>query len=91
MSTFRIPPVLRPFVGGAKTVTAEGTTLGAALENFFAAYPGVRQQILTKEGTLSTFVNVYVDDQDVRYLQGLATPLAANATVTLLPAMAGGA
>ena len=91
MSTIRIPPVLRTFVGGAKTVSAEGATLRAALDSFFATYPGVRQQILTGDGTLSTFVNVFVDDQDVRYLQGLDTPLAAGATVTLLPAMAGGA
>ncbi len=91
MSTIRIPPVLRPSVGGAKSVTAEGATLGAVLDDFFARYPAVKAQILTPEGTLSTFVNIFVDDQDVRYLQGLATPLGPDTTVTLLPAMAGGA
>lgn len=90
MSTIRIPPVLRPSVGGAKTVTATGTTLGAALDDFFARYPGVRAQIISADGTISSFVNVFVDDQDVRYLAGLQTPLDANATITLLPAMAGG-
>lgn len=90
MATLRIPPVLRPSVGGAKSVTAQGTTLGAALDDFFGRYSAVREQIIAADGTISNFVNVFVDDQDVRYLQGLATPLAPDATITLLPAMAGG-
>ena len=90
MSTIRIPPVLRPSVGGAKSVAAQGATLGAALDAFFARYPAVREQIIAPDGSISNFVNVFVDDQDVRYLQGLATPLAPDATITLLPAMAGG-
>ena len=91
MSTIRIPPVLRSSVGGAKQVTGEGTTLAETLTNFFASYPSLRTQILTTDGTLSKFINIYVDDQDVRYLQGLDTPTSATATITLLPAMAGGA
>ncbi len=90
MATLRIPPVLRPSVGGAKSVTAQGTTLGAALDDFFRRYSAVREQIIAADGSISNFVNVFVDDQDVRYLQGLATPLAPDATITLLPAMAGG-
>jgi sulfur-carrier protein len=90
MATIRIPPVLRTYVGGAKIVTAEGTTVGVALDDLFARSAGLREQILTGEGTLSTFINVYVDDQDVRYLQGLTTPLTASSVITLLPAMAGG-
>jgi molybdopterin converting factor small subunit len=90
MSTVRIPPVLRASVGGAKQVEASGATLGAALDDLCARYPGVREQILTPEGDLNRFVNVFVNDQDVRYLQGLTTPIAADDTVVLLPAMAGG-
>ncbi len=90
MSTVRIPPVLRPSVGGARQVEANGTSLGALLEDLFNRYPTVRQQILTPEGDLSRFVIVFVNDQDVRYLRGLETPIAAGDTIVLLPAMAGG-
>ena len=91
MTTVRIPPVLRGAVGGAKQVDASGATLGALLEDLFARYPGVREQIVTPEGGLSRFVNLFVNDQDVRFLQGLDTPVAGGDTVVLLPAMAGGA
>lgn len=90
MSSVRIPPVLRSAVGDARQVEASGATLGAVLDDLFARYPGVREQILTPEGTLSRFVNVFVNDQDVRYQQGLETPVDERDTVTLLPAMAGG-
>src|SRR5262249_31917311 len=76
--------------GGARQVEASGATLSALLDDLFARYPAVREQVLTAEGGLSRFINVFVNDQDVRYLQGLETPLAAGDTVTLLPAMAGG-
>ena len=91
MTTIRIPPVLRPAVGGAKQVEAGGATLGAVLDDLFARYPGVREQIVTPEGGLSRFVNVFVNDQDVRFLQGLETPVGSGDTIVLLPAMAGGA
>ena len=91
MSTVRIPPVLRPAVGGAKQVEAGGPTLAAVLDDLFAHYPAVRAQILAPEGGLSRFVNVFVNDQDVRYLGGLDTPVGDGDTVVLLPAMAGGA
>jgi len=90
MSTIRIPPVLRASVGGAKQVEASGSTLAEVLEDLYARFPAVREQVLTEEGTLSRFVNVYVNDQDVRFLQGLNTPVGANDTIILLPAMAGG-
>jgi sulfur-carrier protein len=90
MSTVRIPPVLRPSVGGARQVEANGASLGALLEDLFNRYPTVREQILTPEGDLTRFVNVFVNDQDVRYLRGLETPIATGDTVVLLPAMAGG-
>jgi len=90
MATVKIPPVLRSSTGNNKQVTASGETLGEVLTNFFATYPSLRGQILDNEGALSKFINIYVDEQDVRYLQGLQTKTDATATVTLLPAMAGG-
>ncbi len=91
MSVVRIPPVLRPSVGGARQVQASGDTLGALLDDLFASYPVVREQILSPEGGLSRFVNVFVNDQDARFLQGLETPVAEGDIIVLLPAMAGGA
>jgi molybdopterin converting factor small subunit len=90
MSTVRIPPVLRPSVGGSRQVEAAGNTLDNLLADLFGRYPALREQILTPEGTLSRFINVFVNDQDVRYLSGLQTQVAAGDTVVLLPAMAGG-
>src|SRR5262245_10740274 len=90
MSVVRIPPVLRAVVGGAKQVTAQGGTLLEVIEDLCARYPEVKDQVLTPEGALNRFINVYVADQDVRFLQGLDTPVGPNDTVVLLPAMAGG-
>jgi molybdopterin synthase sulfur carrier subunit len=90
MSTIRIPPVLRSTVGGAKQVSAQGSTLSEVLDDLFQRFPGVKEQVLSAEGGLNTFINVYVNDQDVRYLKGLDTSVGPNDTVTLLPAMAGG-
>ena len=90
MSTIRIPPVLRASVGGAKQVDGAGDTLGAVLDDFFGRYPSLRGQILTPDGTVSRFINVFVNDQDVRFLSGLGTPVAHGDTIVLLPAMAGG-
>jgi molybdopterin converting factor small subunit len=90
MSVVRIPPVLRGAVGGAKQVNAEGATLAAVLDDLCGRFPEVRAQVLAPEGGLNRFINVYVADQDVRFLQGLETPVGPNDTVVLLPAMAGG-
>jgi molybdopterin converting factor small subunit len=90
MTTIRIPPVLRPAVGGAKEVEAGGATLGAVLDDLYTRYPAVHDQIVTPEAGLSRFVNVFVNDQDVRFLEGLNTPVGESDTVVLLPAMAGG-
>jgi molybdopterin converting factor small subunit len=89
MATVRLAPVLRTFVAGAKTVTAEGNTLSEVLSDLYRRYPALKEQ-LQPEQELSRFVNVYVNDQDVRYLQGLKTAIAPNDTINLLPAMAGG-
>ena len=91
MSVVRIPPVLRAQAGGAKTIEVRGATIGAVLEALVAAHPGLRAQILTGEGELNRFVNVYVDGQDIRYTGELATAVGERDEVVILPAMAGGA
>ena len=90
MSTVRIPPVLRETVGGSRSVTASGSTIAGVLADLFATYPALRDRV-TSDGELSRFVNVYLNDRDVRYRDGLATPVGPDDTVILLPAMAGGA
>ncbi len=89
MSTVRIPPVLRENVNGQRTVDASGATVSAVLADLFAAYPALRDRV-TENGELSRFVNVYVNDRDVRYRDGLDTAVGPDDTVILLPAMAGG-
>jgi molybdopterin synthase sulfur carrier subunit len=89
MATIRLAPVLRASAGGSKQVSVQGNTLGEALSNLYQRYPALKEQI-QPEQELSRFINVYVNDQDVRFLQGLETALGPNDTVILLPAMAGG-
>jgi len=89
MANIRLAPVLRSYAGGSKQVSAQGETLGEVLSNLYQVHPSLKEQI-QPEQALSRFVNVYINDQDVRYLQGLETTVGANDTVTLLPAMAGG-
>ena len=90
MSTVRIPPVLREETGGDRTVEVRAATVAEALEELFARHPQLRQRV-TQDGELSPFINVYVNDRDVRYRDGLATEIGPDDTVILLPAMAGGA
>ncbi|HEV7810277.1 MAG TPA: ubiquitin-like small modifier protein 1 [Candidatus Limnocylindrales bacterium] len=90
MSVVRIPTVLRPQVGGNKELELAGGTVREVVDSLTEAYPSLRSQLLTADGDLNRFVNVYVNGQDVRYLDGLATPLEARDEVRLLPAMAGG-
>ena len=89
MTSVRIPPVLRDSTDGARTVTASGSTVAEVLGDLFENYPGLRERV-SQGGELSPFVNVYVNDRDVRYREGLDTPVGADDTVILLPAMAGG-
>jgi molybdopterin converting factor small subunit len=89
MANVRLAPILRPSVGGSKQVSVHGNTLEEVLSELYQRYPALKEQI-QPEQELSRFINVYVNDQDVRYLQGLATPVSPSDTVTLLPAMAGG-
>ena len=86
----RLPTVLRSQAGGSSVVSVDGATIGEVLSKLVAEYPGMAGQVLTDEGALHKFVNIYVNDDDVRYLQGLDTPVADGAEVSILPAVAGG-
>ena len=88
--SLRMPPVLRPQVGGARQVEVAGSTLREALDDLFAQFPAVRDQIVDGEGQINRFVNVYVSNEDVRLGQGLDTLVPDGSTVIVLPAMAGG-
>jgi molybdopterin converting factor small subunit len=91
MSMVRIPPVLRASAGGNKQLEIDGSTVGDVLAALVGQYPSLRQQLLTDDGELNRFVNVYLNDQDIRYLQERGTPVDARDTLIILPAMAGGA
>lgn len=91
MSTVRIPPVLRAAAGGEREVSVTGTTVADALESLYDQHPGIRTQLESSEGQLHRFVNLYLNDEDVRMLGWLDTPLSDSDTLTILPAMAGGA
>ncbi len=86
----RIPTILRSYTGGAKSVEGAGESLGELLTNLDGTYPGLRARLITAEGGLHRFVNVYVNDEDVRFLGGLETKIADGDNVTVLPAVAGG-
>ena len=86
----RIPTTLRPLAGGQAEVKVEGSTLGEVLTSLDAAHPGFGARILDDDGKLRRFVNVFVADDDVRYLQGLDTPVPEGETVSIIPAVAGG-
>lgn len=90
MATFRIPPVLRPLTDEKTQTDVAGATLGAALEGLFEQYPPLRERMIDADGSLRRFVNVYVDDEDVRTQSGLDTQLTPTSSVIILPAMAGG-
>jgi sulfur-carrier protein len=86
----KFPAVLRANVGGAREVDADGQTIGDVLDGLVATYPSLKDQLFTEDGELNRFVNVYVNGQDVRYLDGTATAVDDRDEVRLLPAMAGG-
>lgn len=88
--TVRIPTTLRPLSGGNSTVQVEGGTLGEVLANLESAHPGFRDRLFDDQGGLRRFVNLFVADDDVRYLQGLETPVPDGETVSIIPAVAGG-
>jgi molybdopterin synthase sulfur carrier subunit len=91
MANVRIPPVLRPKTGGQPEVEAAGSTVGEVLRALTAAYPDTSEQLFGADGELNRYVNVYLNDEDVRVLDGLDTAASDGDTVVILPAMAGGA
>jgi sulfur-carrier protein len=91
MSTVKIPPVLRASVGGAKEVEASGASVGDVLRSLAEQHPATESQLFSEEGDLNRYVNVYLNDEDVRVLDGLDTAVTESDTIVILPAMAGGA
>jgi len=87
----RIPTILRTYTGGEKAVQGSGSTLTALLDDLDSRHSGLRGRLVTEQGALHRFVNVYVNDEDVRFLGGLDTELSDGDNVTVLPAVAGGA
>jgi MoaD family protein len=90
MSTVKIPPVLRARTGGEAEVAASGDTVGEVLAALAQRYPDTREQLFAADGELNRYVNVYLNDEDVRVLDGLDTSIRDWDTVVILPAMAGG-
>ena len=91
MATIKIPPVLRASVGGEKQVSASGGNVGDVLRDLASAHPATREQLFAADGELNRYVNVYLNDEDVRVLDGLDTSVGEADTLVILPAMAGGA
>ena len=91
MATIKIPPVLSASVGGEKQVSASGENVGEVLKDLAANHPATQSQLFSAEGELNRYVNVYLNDEDVRVLDGLDTAVGDGDTLVILPAMAGGA
>jgi len=91
MAKLKIPPVLRSQTGGEAEVNVDGSTVGEALRALTTEHPETESQLFSSEGGLNRYVNVYLNDEDVRVLDGLDTPVSDSDTVVILPAMAGGA
>ncbi len=90
MGVVKIPPVLRSYTSGEKEVPAEGASVGDVLRALAERHPDTEGQLFGDGGELNRFVNVYLNDEDVRVLDGLNTPVSERDTVVILPAMAGG-
>jgi molybdopterin synthase sulfur carrier subunit len=90
MSTIKIPPVLRTSVGGEKEVDADGSNVGEVLRELAEIHPATESQLFAEDGGLNRYVNVYLNDEDVRVLEGLDTGVSEGDTIVILPAMAGG-
>lgn len=90
MATVRIPTPLRKLTDGKEEVTASGATVGEVLQNLEASYPGIKARIFDDSGQVRKFVNVFVKDEDIRFLKNLETPVADGDEVSIVPAIAGG-
>jgi sulfur-carrier protein len=90
MPTIRVPTQLRPLAGGNREVTVEGTTVAEVLKGLDAAHPGFTDRLFDDNGRLRRFVNVFVADEDIRFLDGVDTPVLPGQTVSIIPAVAGG-
>jgi sulfur-carrier protein len=90
MPTIKIPPVLRSSTGGTKEIVAEGDSVGEVLRRLAQEHPATESQLFGDEGQLNRYVNVYLNDEDVRVLNGLETEVSEGDTLVILPAMAGG-
>ena len=88
--TVRVPTTLRTLTAGSSEVAVDGDTVGAVLDNLEAAHPGFKDRLLDGDGSLRRFVNLFVADDDVRFLDGLNTPVPDGETVSIIPAVAGG-
>ena len=88
--TVKIPTQLRTLTDGASEVQASGSTIGALIEDLERSHPGIRERIVDETGALRRFVNVYLDDEDIRFLQGIDTELADSSKISIIPAVAGG-
>lgn len=90
MATVRIPVPLRKLTADQRIVSAQGGTLAELVEDLERQFPGIKGRLVDGDGRVHAFVNIFVDDQDVRFLQGLGTPIGHQAEVAIIPAMAGG-
>jgi molybdopterin converting factor small subunit len=87
MATIKIPPVLRPSVGGEREISADGSSVGEILRSLADSHPETKTQLFGADGALNRYVNVYLNDEDVRVLDGLETSVGASDTLVILPAM----
>lgn len=90
MTQVRVPTPLRKFTGGSEAVEAEGSTVAALLADLDTRYPGIRERICDDSGQVRRFVNIFVNGEDIRFLQHLETPLKSGDELSIVPAIAGG-
>ena len=91
MIRVRVPTPLRPMTGGKSEVEMEGQTVGQLIENLGAAHPGLKERLYDEKGEVRRFINIYVNEEDIRFLTGTDTPLHDGDEVSIIPAIAGGA
>lgn len=89
-ATIHLPTILRTHAGGSRTITGHGSTVGEVFDHVTRTHPKLGEQLTSPSGDLPVFVNVFVDDEDIRYLDGLDTPVGDRSEITILPAVAGG-